>query len=177
MKWQRCQQFHLQQNAQSYVPKKDMKGKVASRIRTIFTAPDRAEAAHVHLLIQVGSAPLSNIMQNLSFRYIHLNPIRAALCATVNDYAWSSYHAYTGKITIPWLYRQKILGRFSQNESKARALLRDVTQQGIGEDRRDEFHSGSHRGQILGDDHFAERVLNASGYAGIMKPHFQVSLW
>lgn len=43
VKWQRCQ-FHLQQNAQSYVPRKDMKHQVASRIRAIFTAPDRAEA-------------------------------------------------------------------------------------------------------------------------------------
>ena len=43
VKWQRCQ-FHLQQNAQSYVPRQDMKKKVAGRIRTIFNAPDRAEA-------------------------------------------------------------------------------------------------------------------------------------
>ena len=43
VKWQRCQ-FHLQQNAQSYVPKQDMKRTVASRIRAIFNAPDRAEA-------------------------------------------------------------------------------------------------------------------------------------
>ena len=43
VKWQRCQ-FHLQQNAQSYVPKQDMKRTVASRIRAIFTASDRAEA-------------------------------------------------------------------------------------------------------------------------------------
>jgi len=41
--WQRCQ-FHLQQNAQSYVPQHDMKRKVASRIRAIFTAPDQSEA-------------------------------------------------------------------------------------------------------------------------------------
>jgi len=41
--WQRCQ-FHLQQNAQSYVPRQDMKRKVASRIRAIFTAPDQSEA-------------------------------------------------------------------------------------------------------------------------------------
>ena len=82
---------------------------------------------HVHLLIQVGSVPLSKIMQNLSFRYtryinkqknivghlfqgrykaifvdadsylleltryIHLNPIRAGLCAAAKDYEWSSY--------------------------------------------------------------------------------------
>jgi len=38
--WQRCQ-FHLQQNAQSYVPKVGLKGEVAEDIRTIFNAPDR----------------------------------------------------------------------------------------------------------------------------------------
>ena len=41
--WQRCQ-FHLQQNAQSYVPKKDMKVKVAADIRDIFNAPEKEEA-------------------------------------------------------------------------------------------------------------------------------------
>ncbi len=41
--WQRCQ-FHLQQNAQAYVPRKDMLPEVATDIRTIFDAPDRATA-------------------------------------------------------------------------------------------------------------------------------------
>jgi len=41
--WQRCQ-FHLQQNAQAYVPHKDMQSQVAEDIRTIFQAPDRATA-------------------------------------------------------------------------------------------------------------------------------------
>ena len=41
--WQRCQ-FHLQQNAQGYVPRKDMQTEVADDIRTIFNAPDRATA-------------------------------------------------------------------------------------------------------------------------------------
>ncbi|MEG2237793.1 MAG: transposase, partial [Akkermansia sp.] len=40
VKWQRCQ-FHLQQNAQAYVPKAEMKVKVAADIRRIFNAPDR----------------------------------------------------------------------------------------------------------------------------------------
>lgn len=35
--WQRCQ-FHLQQNAQAYVPRQEMKGEVASDIRAIFNA-------------------------------------------------------------------------------------------------------------------------------------------
>jgi putative transposase len=41
--WQRCQ-FHLQQNAQAYVPHKYMQAEVAEDIRTIFNAPDRSTA-------------------------------------------------------------------------------------------------------------------------------------
>jgi putative transposase len=41
--WQRCQ-FHLQQNAQGYVPRQEMKAPVAADIRAIFNARDRAEA-------------------------------------------------------------------------------------------------------------------------------------
>ena len=38
--WQRCQ-FHLQQNAQSYMPRVGMRKEVAEDIRVIFDAPDR----------------------------------------------------------------------------------------------------------------------------------------
>jgi len=41
--WQRCQ-FHLQQNAQAYIPKLDMKSQVASDIRAVFNAEDRDHA-------------------------------------------------------------------------------------------------------------------------------------
>lgn len=41
--WQRCQ-FHIQQNAQAYVPRQEMKAEVASDIRAIFNALNRAEA-------------------------------------------------------------------------------------------------------------------------------------
>jgi len=41
--WQRCQ-FHLQQNAMSYVPKISMRKEVGGDIRSVLNAPDRAEA-------------------------------------------------------------------------------------------------------------------------------------
>jgi putative transposase len=41
--WQRCQ-FHLQQNAQAYVPRKEMQAEVAADIRMIFNAPNRTTA-------------------------------------------------------------------------------------------------------------------------------------
>jgi len=41
--WQRCQ-FHLQQNASAYVPRRAMLSEVAADIRAIFNAPDRSSA-------------------------------------------------------------------------------------------------------------------------------------
>lgn len=41
--WQRCQ-FHLQQNAQAYVPRHSMKAEVAADIRAIFNAASRHDA-------------------------------------------------------------------------------------------------------------------------------------
>lgn len=41
--WQRCQ-FHLQQNAQAYVPHQAMRAEVAADIRATFNAPDRKTA-------------------------------------------------------------------------------------------------------------------------------------
>ncbi len=41
--WQRCQ-FHLQQNASAYAPRRAMLAEVAADIRAIFNTPDRASA-------------------------------------------------------------------------------------------------------------------------------------
>ena len=50
--WQRCQ-FHLQQNAQAYVPHKEMQTQVAEDIRFVFNAPDRATAdAYLAKIVQ-----------------------------------------------------------------------------------------------------------------------------
>ena len=50
--WQRCQ-FHLQQNAQAYVPKQSMKAEVADDIRHVFNAPDRNEANRLLKLLVI----------------------------------------------------------------------------------------------------------------------------
>jgi len=64
--WQRCQ-FHLQQNAQAYVPKLDMRESVAADIRSIFNADTLAHAeARLDALVEQynKSAPdLSTWMQ------------------------------------------------------------------------------------------------------------------
>lgn len=48
--WQRCQ-FHIQQNAQSYVPKVSQRREVAQDIRSVFDAPDVDEAKRLLRII------------------------------------------------------------------------------------------------------------------------------
>lgn len=65
--WQRCQ-FHLQKNAQAYVPHQDMQSEVADDIRTIFNAPDRVTAdaylAKTVLKYEQSASRLSDWMAN-----------------------------------------------------------------------------------------------------------------
>jgi len=59
--WQRCQ-YHLQQNVQSYVPRKAMQCEVAQELRNIFNAPDLVTA----------QAWLNEMVMKYQFKYTKL---------------------------------------------------------------------------------------------------------
>lgn len=89
VRWQRCQ-FHLQQNAQAYVPKQTMKKEVAEDIRGIFNASNGEEAKRLlglSLTKYAKSAPnLSrwmegNIIEGLTIfdlPYVHRRRLRTS---------------------------------------------------------------------------------------------------
>jgi len=53
-------------------------------------------------------------------RYIHLNPVRAGLVKTPEEYEWSSYRSYIGAKAPPeWLHRDFILSYFGEKVSSA----------------------------------------------------------
>jgi REP element-mobilizing transposase RayT len=53
-------------------------------------------------------------------RYIHLNPVRAKIVETPEEYDWSSYKFYIGKQRpAKWLYRDFILGYFDKRVATA----------------------------------------------------------
>jgi len=61
--WQRCQ-FHWQQNAQAYIPRKEMQSEVAAAIRMIFDAPDRATAeAYLTKVVEKYSTSASRLSE------------------------------------------------------------------------------------------------------------------
>ena len=54
-------------------------------------------------------------------RYIHLNPVRARMVETPEEYEWSSYQFYIGKQKPPeWLHIDFILGYFGEKVSIAK---------------------------------------------------------
>ena len=93
-------------------------------------------------------------------RYIHLNPVRAGVVRFAEDYPWSGQRAYLGLEVLPWLSSDWTLSRFFPDLTKARRGYAEFVNEGRAEGRRDEFHSGTCDGRILGDDRFAEEVLH-----------------
>lgn len=62
-----------------------------------------------------GSVLLDSKAQELdTHRYIHLNPLRAAIVKDLNDYEWSSYRAYVGITQDAFTEREQILSSFSE---------------------------------------------------------------
>jgi predicted DNA-binding protein YlxM (UPF0122 family) len=68
-------------------------------------------------------------------RYIHLNPVRAGIVKTLEEYPWSSYRYYSGKRKRPeWLVLNFILSYFGKDTSEAQKGYRQFVDEVIGKD-------------------------------------------
>lgn len=93
-------------------------------------------------------------------RYIHLNPVRAGMVQSPEEYPWSGHRAYLGSETIPWLSTEWVLSQFAGKSERARRGYREFVDQGKEEGHQQEYHSGSaNDSRVLGDDTFIDKVL------------------
>lgn len=93
-------------------------------------------------------------------RYIHLNPVRAGMVKSPEEYPWSGHRAYLGSEEIPWLTTDWVLAQFGGSIARSRREYRKFVEMGRDEGHRQEFHGGGILdSRILGDDTFIERVL------------------
>lgn len=92
-------------------------------------------------------------------RYIHLNPVRAKMVASPDEYPWTGHRAYCGKEIIPWLSTEFTLAMLSQKRGEATRAYASFVQDRLGEGRRGEFHGeGTADNRIFGDDEFMEKM-------------------
>ncbi len=93
-------------------------------------------------------------------RYIHLNPVRAHLVQSPEEYQWSSLRAYLGMEEIPWITTDWVLSLFASDRKDARAAYTDFIALEREEGHDHAFHCGSvNDSRVLGDDTFIDNVL------------------
>lgn len=150
---------------------------------------------HIHFALQVGEIPLSQIIQNIAFRYarminrrkrrvghvfqgrykailvdsdvyikeliryIHLNPVRAHIVSSVDQYRWSSHRAYLGFESFSWLTTDWLLSFFSENKREAMIRYSRYFMNEVSESMQKNFHIGNQKGyDILGDNDFLNKL-------------------
>jgi putative transposase len=93
-------------------------------------------------------------------RYIHLNPVRAGMVKSPEEYLWSGHPAYLGEKKLPWLTTEWVLSRFSSTRSRAVNGYREFVHEDIEGGHREEFHRGT-KGErrVLGEDNFIEEIF------------------
>lgn len=92
-------------------------------------------------------------------RYVHLNPVRAGLVEDPADWPWSGHRAYLGREALPWLTTEWVLGQLGRRIGRARAAYDRFVGEGIGGDRRPEFHAGADDYRVLAGEEFLKTVL------------------
>jgi putative transposase len=91
-------------------------------------------------------------------RYIHLNPVRAGIVSTPEEYPWSSYRSYTGKEKAPdFLTTSFVLGYFDASTSKAHRSYARFVEEIIGTEYENPFVE-TVASTILGGKEFIEKV-------------------
>lgn len=91
-------------------------------------------------------------------RYIHRNPVRAGLSKTMAKYQWSSHKGYVSTAgKWDWLYREFLLGMFSDNPDSAIKSYRQFVQREDSPEILD-FFSSKRPASLLGSEDFVEWV-------------------
>lgn len=91
-------------------------------------------------------------------RYIHLNPVRARMVKTPEEYQWSSCIYYTDKKEAPaWLYRDFILGYFGERPSASQKNYKEFVHSLAKEDYSSPFTNVIYS-IILGSPKYAQEI-------------------
>ena len=91
-------------------------------------------------------------------RYIHLNPVRTGIVEKPEQYRWSSYAAYIGKVKVPsWLNRDFILGYMGGKTSTSLKRYHLFVDDHVGRKQKSPLEA-VYASTILGGDDFIKAI-------------------
>ncbi len=96
-------------------------------------------------------------------RYVVLNPVRAGMVESPEQWPWSSYRAMMGEVVTPtWLAVDGLLSQFGKDRKEARRYFRSFVRDGIGQG----LWEGLRHQIFLGDDTFVEKMQSRAEVKG-----------
>lgn len=109
--------------------------------------------------------------------YIHLNPVRSGSVGgttgkTLEDWRWSSFPHYAGKMGPGWLVKKRVLRAFQLEEGRRGQRAYASYLEERAKDRKGTLTDASlevlRRGWYLGEDDFRDRLLDS--LAAVLRP-------
>jgi hypothetical protein len=91
-------------------------------------------------------------------RYIHLNPVRAGIVATPEQYLWSSHRAYLGKMVHKWVHTEFALSHFGPNIEIARRRYQAFINENVGGSTQLKVEGNAKEPRVFGNDRFVEQL-------------------
>jgi putative transposase len=99
-------------------------------------------------------------------KYIHLNPVRAKIVKTLEEYPWTSHRHYVERAEDQRITdKDQVLRMFSEDKGRARRLYRLYMRESGGAQREDIYATIDQR--VLGDERFVEKVMGKTGRRGL----------
>lgn len=95
-------------------------------------------------------------------RYIHLNPVRAAMVSRPEAYEYSSHRNYLGLEPAGIVDVDPVLRHFGVRKEVARERFGQFVMAGIKDGHRDEFYHAD-EGRILGSEEFVDATIHRIG--------------
>jgi putative transposase len=127
-------------------------GRYARRVQARLETTGHLFEKRYHALLVDADAYLLALL-----RYIHLNPVRASLVSSPDEYPWSSHHAYLGRRSEPWVTTEFAVRMLGPDRQRATAAYESLIKSAPTRSPLDQRNE--HDSRILGGDAFAQRVL------------------
>jgi REP element-mobilizing transposase RayT len=90
-------------------------------------------------------------------RYIHLNPVRAKMAKSPEDYAWTGHLSYLGRGERPLIDEDCVLEQFNDKKPLGRRGYRQFVWEGISGGHDEKYYQVKDQ-RYLGENSFVERV-------------------
>lgn len=104
------------------------------------------------------------------YRYIELNPVRAAMVAVPDDYLWTSYHANALGLDDRLIHPHREYLALGSTPEERQASYRDLFAQAISDDRLKEIRDHVQQQRALGTNKFQATIEAELGRVARVRP-------